>query len=514
MTGRFRTFHTPFGDDSPEQPARTEKERAEVSGPADTQERSSSSPFRIPELGKTPGAAVFWPCGAEGWDHPPLLFPSPVLVLRVNRATGTTVETPDGTIVARHDDCIVTPFQWIDEILGCLDSAGHGTSRKLFLRPVCPLAVVGASYEFGRFFNPHEGCFPHAANSEVDDLVVGFHCTGFARIDGKWNLIGRPPSRRAKWRDWRVPEEATAWPRPPLIGRDAFSPTGEESSAFHAGVGRFEPPAGTMTEVEYGQAFDAIQRHLHRGDIYQANLTVRFDGKTGARPERIFRRGLEAGGDRYAMLLRASGCTHVSFSPELFARKWGRSICTKPVKGTLRLAPDESTNETARKLAGSNKDKAEHVMIVDLERNDLGRICEYGSVRVDPLMQVTVHPTLLHLESTVYGTLRSRVTCRDVFAALFPGGSVTGAPKRRAMEILGKLEATPRGIYCGAMGWIDSRGDMELNLPIRTATVFDDGRTHLNAGGGIVADSDVREEMAEIRAKMKFVIEAIKRASG
>lgn len=514
MTGRFRTFHTPWGDDQPEKPARSSKDKGAAMLPADIQEQSSSSPFRIPELGSTPGTAVFWPCGEEGWDHPPLLFPNPVLVLRVNRTTGTTVETPDGTVVAHHEDCIVTPFQWIDEILGCLDSAGHGTSRKLFLRPSCPLAVVSASYEFGRYFNPHEACFPHAPVSEVDDLVVGFHCTGYARIDGKWNLIGRPPSRRARWREWRIPEEATAWPRPPLIGRDAAGPGNmEESSSQHFGAPSiFEPPSGCMTEVEYGQAFDAVQRHLHKGDIYQANLTVRFDGRTSARPERVFRRGLEAGGDRYAMLFRSTGCTHVSFSPELFVRKWGRSICTKPIKGTLRLTPEEPLNETARRLAGSIKDKAEHVMIVDLERNDLGRICEYGSVRVDPLMQVTVHPTLLHLESTVYGTLRSRVTCREVFAALFPGGSVTGTPKRRAMEILGRLETRPRGAYCGAMGWIDSRGDMELNLPIRTATIFDDRRYHLQAGGGIVADSDVREEMAEIRTKMKFTIEAMKKA--
>lgn len=506
MTGRFRTYSTPHRGD-PENAPRNARESA--SG-ASGDEKSSTNPFRLPDLSGAPGSAVFWPCGSDGWDHPPVLFSNPVLILRVNRHTGTTVETPEGEVVAQHDDCVVTPFQWIDEILEKLDASSRGTARKLFLRPACPVATVAMSYEYGRYFNPHENCFPHSDKTEVDDMLVGFHTTGFARLDNRWNLIGRPASRSAQWHGWKIDEASTAWPRPPLIGRKEYD--AEESSAmFGAGRG-IDLPGGCMSESDYGHAFDAIQRHLHVGNIYQANLTVRFDGTFHSKPERVFRRGLEMGGDRFACLFRTSDSTHVSFSPELFLRKWGRSICTHPIKGTRAFRDAAEMQEAARDLASAGKDRAEHVMIVDLERNDLGRICEYGSVRVDPLMDVTSHPSLLHLESTVYGTLRSRVTCREVLAALFPGGSVTGAPKKRSMEILGGLENRPRGIYCGAMGWIDARGDMEFNLPIRTGTFFDDKRVQLHAGGGIVADSDIRDEVAELRAKLRFMLKAMRAA--
>ncbi len=501
MTGRFRTYSTPYRDESSSSGSFAQG----VSG-----DKVSTNPFRLPDLKDLPGSAVFWPCGSEGWDHPPILFSNPVLLLRVNRHKGTTVETPEGKVIAQHDDCVVTPFQWIDEILGCLDASARGTSRKLFLRPACPVATVAMAYEYGRFFNPHEHCFPHARDAEIDDMIVGFHTTGFARMDGKWSLMGRPASRRTQWRDWKIDEASTAWPRPPLIGREEYIE--EDSSAIYGSRHGIPLPAGCMSEADYGRAFDAIQRHLHVGNIYQANLTVRFDGKYPSRPERVFRRGLEDSGDRYAGLFRAKDCTHVSFSPELFVRKWGRSICTRPIKGTRPFKTEDELQDAARHLAASEKDKAEHIMIVDLERNDLGRICEYGSVRVDPLMEVTSHPSLLHMESTIFGTLRSRVTCREVLAALFPGGSVTGAPKKRAMEVLGELENRPRGIYCGALGWIDSRGDMEFNLPIRTATFYDDQRVQLHAGGGIVADSDIRDEVAEMRAKLGFMLKAMRAA--
>ncbi len=452
---------------------------------------------------------MLWPSDENGWDHPPLLLPTPILILRVNRQ-GTRVETPEGEIIASHDDCIVTPYKWIDEIFKCLVESAKGTARKLFLRPACPVAIVGASYEFGRHINPHENCFPHADRNEVDELFVAFHATGFALMNGRWSLVGRPASRLASWRGWTIPDRLTDWPRPPMMMPD------KPKSATRSPLDPIQlpgvEPKPCMSFEEYSTAIDKIKAHLAAGDIYQANMTVRFEGQTSASAERIFAAGLQEGGERYGAFVRGVGCSHVSFSPELLVRKWGRTIVTKPIKGTRPRGDKASTQMTALALASSTKDRAEHVMIVDLERNDLGRLCEYGSIRVDPLMEITTHPTVLHMESTVTGTLRSHVTWREILVSLFPGGSVTGAPKRRSMEIIGEIEQHPRGIYCGALGWIDARGDCEFNLPIRTATVFNDRRIHLYSGGGIVADSTAINEWKELHHKLKFMQMALKKA--
>jgi anthranilate/para-aminobenzoate synthase component I len=464
--------------------------------------------LRVPPVGRTPGCAVLWRSESDGWSAPPLHLPSPLLLLRVN-AQGTRVLSPEGGLVAHHEDRAFTPFHWIEEILGALSGSVRGTERRLFHSPVFPLAIVCASYEYGRYFHPHEHCFPHVEQSETDDLFVSFHSTGFVLKNDQWTLVGRPPGPETRWRGWTVSAAQTEWPRPPALSAGSSSRT-----AVALPDGRAQAATPCMAPEDYRRALGAIRGHLRAGDIYQANMTVRFDGRTAASPDRVFAAGIRQGGDRFAALVRASNCSYVSFSPELLLRKWGRSICTRPIKGTRFRTPMEDDHEIEEDLAASGKDRAEHIMIVDLERNDLGRLCEYGTIRVDPLMAITRHPTLFHLESTVWGTLRARVGLRDLFAAMFPGGSVTGAPKRRALEIIAELENRPRGIYCGAMGWIDCRGDAELNLPIRTATVHDDGRYSFHGGGGIVADSQPEQEWRELNDKIVFLREAFARASG
>lgn len=465
--------------------------------------------FRLPPLGTTSGSALLWRPEEGGWSHPPLFLSTPLLILRVN-SQGTSVETPFGAVIATHQDQSVTPFRWIDEILAVLAEAAAGTERKLFASPSFPMALFCASYEAGRFFNPHEHCFPHAADSEVDDLYVAFHCTGFVRRDNQWAVVGRPPSRNVKWRDWQPAPEMAEWPRPPGFHEAASS---DRIRSLTGMALEYKPAVPAMTRDEYDAAFHRIRGHLTAGDIYQANLTTRFEGHAPCSPERIFARGVANGGSRYAALVRGPGYYHISFSPELLVKKWGRSITTRPIKGT-RPRPDDDNDLPAvvRELNHSAKDRAEHIMIVDLERNDLGRLCEYGTIRVDPLMEPTVHPTVVHLESTVTGTLRPNIGLREIIAATFPGGSVTGAPKRRALEIIGEIENRPRGIYCGALGWIDHRGDCELNLPIRTATMYDDYRLHYYAGGGIVYDSQPVLEWEELHQKVAFLEDAIRAA--
>ncbi len=471
------------------------------------EESSSGTRLRLPRLARQPGGAYFWRSDEAGWDHPPLYLPSPILILRVGRGR-VCVETPDGQLVAESNDCIVTPFRWIEEILAALSQSGRGTERRHFVRPSFPLAVVAAAYEFGRHFSPHEHCFPRHAELATDELMVAFHCVGFARMDNRWRLVGKPPGRYANWRGWTVPRDLTDWPKPPIA-----YPESEVQSRLLASLVDDDEPVSNMNFDAYSKGVETIHKHLLNGDIYQANLTARFIGETAFSAERIFLMGLDAGSERYAALVRGVGQTHISFSPELFVRKWGRSIWTKPIKGTRPRRLDAADDMVVRDLLTSAKDRAEHVMIVDLERNDLGRLCEYGSVRVMNLMEPTIHPTLVHMESTINGTLRSHVHLRDIFASLFPGGSVTGAPKKRAMEIISEIETTPRGIYCGALGWVDVGGDVELNLPIRTSTLFDDGRLHHHAGGAIVADSRAESEWSELHFKLHFMLGMIKRAS-
>lgn len=454
-------------------------------------------------MGSASGAALFWRSSEDGWNHEPLYLPRALLLLRVN-GQGCRVETPEGQLIAEDPDRVTVPFRWIEEILAVLAESAAGTERRPFSRPVLPIAVICAHFEYGRVFSPHSHAFPHAAE-RTDELLVGFHITGFAWVNERWKLVGRPVNRDATWRDWKAPDWATQWPAPTLLPRlEDFLSAPEVISQ------EVQP---TVPREEYLSKVLRIKEHLAAGDIYQANLTTRFEGYTSATADDIFQAGIAAGGERFAALIRGKGRSYVSFSPELLVRRWGRRICTSPIKGTrLRTGSDRDDKVAAADLITSEKERAEHVMIVDLERNDLGRICEFGSIRVEPLMEMTSHSTVLHLESTVWGTLKSRMGLRDIFAAMFPGGSVTGAPKRRALEILGELENGPRGIYCGAMGWVDSRGDVELNLPIRTATLYNNGRLDLHAGGGIVADSHPEREWDEMIGKLRFLKDAVKAA--
>ncbi|HVU50916.1 MAG TPA: anthranilate synthase component I family protein, partial [Polyangia bacterium] len=192
----------------------------------------------------------------------------------------------------------------------------------------------------------------------------------------------------------------------------------------------------------------------------------------------------------------------VGNSPERFLALDGRgAVETRPIKGTRARARTAAGDEAARAaLVGSPKDRAEHVMIVDLERNDLGRVCETGSVVVDGVARVLTLPTVHHLVSTVRGRLRAGVGLAALLEATFPGGSITGAPKRRAMQIIDELEPAARGPYTGATGWLGAAGDLDLAVAIRTALVSG-GRLSLSLGGGIVADSTPEDEWAETEVK-------------
>jgi para-aminobenzoate synthetase component I len=255
----------------------------------------------------------------------------------------------------------------------------------------------------------------------------------------------------------------------------------------------------------YRAAVDRILAYLRAGDAYQVNLTQPFTvpllGPAWALHARL--------GGTYGAYIDLGDAQVVGGSPELFLRRRGTRVETRPIKGTRPRGADPVRDAAlAAELTTDAKERAEHVMIVDLERNDLGRVAVPGSVRVDEHARVESHPTLHHLVSTISATLRPDVGWPELLAATFPGGSVTGAPKRRAMQIIAELEPVPRGIYTGAVGVIDPRGDCELGLPIRTGVVRD-GVLAYHAGGGIVVDSDPDRELDECWLKTAAVRAAL-----
>jgi para-aminobenzoate synthetase / 4-amino-4-deoxychorismate lyase len=248
---------------------------------------------------------------------------------------------------------------------------------------------------------------------------------------------------------------------------------------------------------------------IRRGDLFQANITLRLEADFSGDPIELFRRGADALAPPYAAFLRPPGGAIASLSPELFLRRSGRQVLASPIKGTARRSADPA--QAARQAAGlasSAKDRAENVMIVDLMRSDLGRVCAPGSVHVPRLAALEPHPGLWHLVSDIRGELAGGRTDADLIAATFPPGSVTGAPKVRAMEVIGELEAMPREVYTGAIGYRSPVAGLELSVAIRTFE-FASGRVWLGAGGGIVSDSDPAAEYAECLLKARPLVEAV-----
>ncbi len=266
-------------------------------------------------------------------------------------------------------------------------------------------------------------------------------------------------------------------------------------------------PRFSFTESEYGDKVEEVRRDIAEGNYYQANLTGKFSFPFPGDPFSLYARLRIVQPVKYgAFLCTDTGCV-VSQSPELFFRVRGRDIEVRPMKGTAaRGRTWAEDRRAAAALRADPKNRAENVMIVDLMRNDLGKVCEVGSVRVPRLFEVQRLRTVLQMVSTVSGTLRANANVGSLFHALFPCGSVTGAPKISAMKALRRLETSPRGVYTGAIGILLPGGDMTFSVAIRTVTVRD-GRAEAGSGGGIVWDSDPGREFQEAWLKVRHVSE-------
>jgi para-aminobenzoate synthetase/4-amino-4-deoxychorismate lyase len=331
------------------------------------------------------------------------------------------------------------------------------------------------AYECGAFFEPSAALRPGRDNEPLAWFGIYERSYCFDHTTGKF-LDGEPADLRAG-----LELSAVSAPRVSLA----------------------------IDEQQFTARIEQIHEWIRAGDVYQLNFTFPVHVKTSLRPAALYQRLRIAQPVDYGAFLHCQKGRHIlSLSPELFFREQQeddkRRIITQPMKGTAHRGRTTSEDrEIADMLASDPKNCAENVMIVDLIRNDLGRICTFGSVRVEKLFDVERYPTLWQMTSTVTGELRSDIGYEQIFRALFPCGSITGAPKIRAMQLLAQIEDNPRGIYTGAIGFF-SREQTVFNVAIRTL-VLEDGEATMGVGGGIVIDSEAEAEFRECRLKAEFL---------
>jgi para-aminobenzoate synthetase component I len=316
------------------------------------------------------------------------------------------------------------------------------------------------------------------------------------RLGGRWG--GGAAGQRGGYPlagGWAPREPAAPVPTYPVTGFEGADRLGLRSTFTHRG---------------YLDAVARVREYIIAGDIFQANVSQRFQSALTGDPFELYRRLRKRNPAPFAAFLAFDDLAVLSASPERFLRlDQKRLVETRPIKGTRPrgLGPMHDA-ALGRALAESAKDRAENVMIVDLLRNDLSRVCRPGTVRVPELFALEQHPTVHHLVSTVLGELAAGADAVDLIRAAFPGGSITGAPKVRAMEIIAELEPTQRGVYCGSIGYISATGAMDTSIVIRTYLALR-GQVYFQAGGGIVADSDVELEYRETLDKARGLIETL-----
>lgn len=278
-----------------------------------------------------------------------------------------------------------------------------------------------------------------------------------------------------------------------------------ETNFSPATAGEVKP---AISKERFIESILKIKEHIKEGDIYQANFTTRFEIESKSDPFEIYKNLRTLNPAPYGGYLNFGNYRVISSSPERMFNIKNGIIKSAPIKGTIKIgATEKETAEMLATLTNSIKDKAELLMIVDLVRNDLGKIAEVGTVRVESLFKPELYSSLIHLVSDISARLKPGTTFPQIIKALLPGGSITGAPKKRAVEILEQLETVPRGVYTGAIG-ILNKETADFNLAIRTM-VHQNGTYQIHAGGGIVADSDPEAEYEEMRLKAKNLLKAV-----
>jgi para-aminobenzoate synthetase component 1 len=411
------------------------------------------------------------------------------------------VADPSATLVTRGDETEIAgrygamrssadPFALLRAALG---------PRQPPARPPFAGGAVGYfAYDLGRRV---ERLPKRAGRGDAfPDMAVGIY---------DWAVVVDHQDRRA-WlaAENRDPRTAQGWDALAARLHDAHPARPRRPFRVHG------PVTSNLTRDEYGRAVARILDYIRAGDCYQVNLAQRFRVDCEGDGWDLYRGLRKTNPAPFAAFLDLPWGQVVSSSPERFLELRGGSAETRPIKGTRRRDADPARDAVlVAELAASTKDRAENLMIVDLLRNDLGKTCAVGSVRVPRLFGVESYATVHHLVSTVTGQLAPGKDALDLLRGCFPGGSITGAPKLRAMEIIEELEPHRRGVYCGAIGYVGFDGDMDLNVAIRTLTVSA-GEARFYAGGGIVADSDPAAEYQETLDKAAAFFRALERIRG
>ena len=270
-----------------------------------------------------------------------------------------------------------------------------------------------------------------------------------------------------------------------------------------------EPFAAEQGKAQYAEAFARVQDYIHAGDCYQINLAQRFSSRYQGDPLSAYCALRERSPTPFSAYLEMAGGTLLSLSPERFIEVQNGRVETRPIKGTRpRGSSPQQDQALAEELQRCEKDRAENLMIVDLLRNDLGRSCEPGSIRVPELFSLESYPNVHHLVSSITGRLRSDSDTIDLLMRAFPGGSITGAPKIRAMQIIEELEPVRRSLYCGSVGYLGCEGQMDFNIAIRSL-VCHEGSIYCWGGGGVVADSELDAEYQETLTKVGNLLDAL-----
>ncbi len=340
----------------------------------------------------------------------------------------------------------------------------------------------------------------HACDTEaIPDMAVGIY---------DWAVVV-DHAERASWLvgAGRDPRTDASWDA--LLALFSAAPRATMRHPFQVG-----PVSCNFTPDSYRQAFSRVQHYIGAGDCYQVNLAQRFAAEASGDPWLGYQTLRRLNPAPYAAYLNVPGVRILSSSPERFLEVKQGQVETRPIKGTRpRAAAPEADSALARELRNSAKDRAENLMIVDLLRNDLGKVCKAGSISVPKLFEVESFATVHHLVSTVTGRLDEGTDAVGLLRAAFPGGSITGTPKIRAMEIIEELEPNRRGVYCGAVGWLGFNGDMDTNIAIRTL-VSSDHSLRFWAGGGLVADSRADDEYQECLDKAAAMLKMTAECGG
>ncbi len=389
-----------------------------------------------------------------------------------------TVLNKDGKIIHSEDD----PFELVRAHLG-------NKQQNFTALPFCGGAMGYFAYDLGR----HIEKLPQQTRHDlpIPDMAIGVY---------DWAVIVDHQMRQS----WIVSQGNHCATSDQWL--DLIKLFENKSNKTYTPFKATSKYTSNLDQKKYAKAFDKIKQYIVDGDCYQVNLAQRFEVNVEGDPWSAYKKLRELNPAPFASYMNIPDCNILSSSPERFLKLKGGLVETKPIKGTRRRSVFAYEDAAlAQELLESEKDRAENVMIVDLLRNDLGKICETGSISVPKLYALESFATVHHLVSTVVGRLDKSIHAMDLLRACFPGGSITGAPKLRSMEIIEELEPHRRNVYCGSMGYIGFDGDMDTNITIRTLVHHDD-KFYCWAGGGIVADSEMRSEYQECFDKAEALL--------